>query len=394
MLIQKNSLKSLVFMLVILMALGLLSWQVYQRLGEVMADKPKRSHNKNMVVPVQVAPIERGSIALERVFSGTLEAHAEFVVAPKVSGRLVRLNVDLADPIKRGQAIAEMDNAEYVQAVAQAEADLAVAKANLAEARSLLRIAERELKRIEQLNQRGATSASQRDSATAEKLAKAAHVQVTRAQIARAEAALETARIRLGYTQVIADWHGGAEQRVVAERYVDEGETVAAQTPLLRIVELDPISAIIHVTEVDYAALKPGLKVSLSTDAYAQQQFIGHIERISPVFQTNSRQARVEVRIANPEQQLKPGMFVRANVTLKTVENTTLIPLQALTRRKNQEGVFVLAAKQESVVWREVQRGIQQGERLQAIGEGLQGHVVILGQQLLKEGTKVILPSE
>lgn len=390
---QKISFTFLLVSLIIVIALGGLGWQVYQRLDEVQAEKPKRSRDKNAAVAVQVAPIEQGSIALERVFSGTLEARAEFVVAPKISGRLMRLDVDLADYIKRGQAVAELDNAEYVQAVAQAEADLAVAKANLAEARSLLKIAERELQRIEQLKVRGATSASQRDSAQAEQLAKAAHLQVTRAQIARAEAVLETAKIRLGYTRVTADWHGGAEQRVVAQRYVDEGETVAAQTPLLRIVELDPISAIIHVTEADYAELQIGLAVSLSTDAYAGRVFSGHIERIAPVFQTNSRQARVEIRIANPDFLLKPGMFVRAKVVLSSVDNAILIPLQALTRRNHQDGVFMLDAAQKTVQWHEVQRGIQQGERLQVVGEDLQGQVVVLGQQLLNDGTQVILPN-
>ncbi len=389
---QKSSFKSLIFLFIVIILLGLLGGLLYQRLNEVLSEKPQRSRAKNTAVPVQVVPIEQGSIVLVREFSGTLEAYAQFVIAPKISGRVVRLNVDLADNVKRGQAVAELDNAEYVQAVAQAEADLAVAKANLAEARSLLQIAEREHNRIKALNQRGATSASQSDSAQAEQLAKAAHVQVTRAQIARAEAALETARIRLGYTQVSADWHGGAQQRLVAERYIDEGETVAAQTPLLRIVELDPISAIIHVTEADYAALAPGLTVSLSTDAYAGQLFSGQIERIAPVFQTSNRQARVEIRIANPDLLLKPGLFVRAKVVLQRVENATLIPLQALTRRKDKDGVFVLDAQQKTAIWREVQRGIEQDKRVQISGVGPEGLVVVLGQQLLDDGVAVIVP--
>ncbi len=55
----------------------------------------------------------------------------------------------------------------------------------------------------------------------------------------RVEAALETARIRLSYTRITADWNGGDDSRVVAERLIDEGATVDANTPLLRIVELN-----------------------------------------------------------------------------------------------------------------------------------------------------------
>ena len=96
---------------------------------------------------------------------------------------------------------------------------------------------------------------------------------VTKAQVIRAQAALETARIRLGYTEVNAGWRGGREQRVVAERYVDEGETVTANAPLLRIVELNPIKGVFFVTERDYATLQPGQRASLITDAYPDATF-------------------------------------------------------------------------------------------------------------------------
>ena len=94
-------------------------------------------------MPVDVAPIQHGSIALQREFSGELEALAEFVVAPKVSGRVERVLVNIADTVKRDQVVAELDNDEYVQAVAQARADLEVSRANLSEAHSSLETADR-----------------------------------------------------------------------------------------------------------------------------------------------------------------------------------------------------------------------------------------------------------
>ena len=119
-------------------------------------------------------------------------------------------------------------------------------------------------------------------------------MEVTRAQVTRAQAELETARIRLGYTRVTADWGSGSEQRVVAERYVDEGETVSANAQLLRIVELDPIKVVFYVTERDYAQLAPGQAARLTTDAYPGETFNAGIVRISPVFRENTRQAQVE----------------------------------------------------------------------------------------------------
>lgn len=343
-------------------------------------------------VPVEVARIERGPIALRRTFTGNLITQAELVVAPKIDGRVLELAVDLADPVARGQVVARLDSAEYVQAVKQAEADRAVARANLTEAESLLEISRRELERVEQLRERGLSSASQLDVARADELASEAHVQVTRAQLARAEAALETARIRLGYTRVIADWRGRDDERLVAERLVDEGVTVSANTPLLRIVQLDPVTAVFFVTERDYGLLHTGQPISLRTDAYPDAVFDGEVVRIAPAFRESARQARVEARIANPDRRLKPGMFVRASVTLDRVDDATIVPQQAVVRRDGRSGVFVVAEDAHAVAWREVRVGIRDGERVQVSGPGLAGRVVTLGQQLLRDGSRIVLP--
>ncbi|NIR30343.1 MAG: HlyD family efflux transporter periplasmic adaptor subunit, partial [Gammaproteobacteria bacterium] len=70
-------------------------------------------------------------------------------------------------------------------------------------------------------------------------------------------------------------------------------------------VELDPITAVFYVTERDYARLKPGQEAALSTDAYPGESFSGRIVRIAPVFRESTRQARVELRVANPDLRLK-----------------------------------------------------------------------------------------
>ena len=179
----------------------------------------------------------------------------------------------------------------------------------------------------------------------------------------------------------------------MAERYYDEGQTVAANQPLLLIVELDPILGVVYVTEKDYAHLRAGQTVSLTTDAYRDAAFFGRIERIAPIFQKATRQARVEMIIENPGHRLKPGMFVRATVSLKRVAEATIIPEQALVLRDNKPGVFVVNADGKSVVWRTVKVGIREEGRVQVEGEGLTGRVVILGQQLLKNGSAVSIPS-
>ena len=379
-------LKVVIVSLLLVTAAGVLAWSIYQRLAATDEGKSEK-RGERQPVPVEVAAVERGPIELLRTFTGTLEAHSEFVVAPKVSGRVEKLSADLADEVVRGQVVAELDDAEYVQAVARAEADLEVAKASNVEAGNLLQIADRELRRVDDLRQRGVSSESQRDLSKADQLAKQAQVRVTEARVASAEADLAAARIRLGYTQVSAGWRGGNDKRVVAERYVDEGQTVAANAPLLRIVELDPITAVFFVTERDYARLENGQHVILATDAFPEEAFQGTISRIAPVFRESTRQARVELRVENPELRLKPGMFARATVTLQREEAATIVPEQALVNRDGRQGVFLVGGDGSSAVWRDVQPGIRQGDRAQIVGEAFDGQVVVLGQQMLEDGT-------
>src|SRR5690606_31036181 len=163
--------------------------------------------------------------------------------------------------------------------------------------RSTLEIAKREIERTETLFARGVASDAELDSAKSNLLAAEARVKVNEAQVKRAEAAVESEHIRIQYARVIAAWPEGDQERVIAERFFDAGETVTANEPLLRIVDIDPLVAVIYITEKDYAKVAPGQPVQLRTDAYPNEIFQANIVRISPVFRESSRQARVELAV-------------------------------------------------------------------------------------------------
>jgi RND family efflux transporter MFP subunit len=151
---------------------------------------------------------------------------------------------------------------------------------------------------------------------------------------------------------------------------------------------------VVFVTERDYANLKPGQLIALTTDAYPGEHYSGRIDRIAPVFRKSTRQARVEMTIDNPQHQLKPGMFIRATVVLARVSDATIVPEQALTKRDDRNGVFIVSEDGRSVAWREIKAGIREGDRVQVEGEGLSGRVVTLGQQLVNDGSPITIPAE
>ena len=87
-------------------------------------------------------------------------------------------------------------------------------------------------------------------------------------------------------------------------------------------------------------------------------------------------------------------MFIRAVVVLDRKLDATIVPQQALIRRDDVTGLFLVSDDGRSVSWHEVVVGIRNGERVQVTGDGLSGRVVILGQQLLNDGAAITIPAE
>jgi RND family efflux transporter MFP subunit len=180
----------------------------------------------------------------------------------------------------------------------------------------------------------------------------------------------------------------------VSERFVDEGDTVAANTELFSIVELDPLNAVFFVTEKDYGSLHAGHSAKLTTDAFPGETFEGHIARVAPVFRETSRQARVELEVDNADHRLKPGMFVRAEIVLDRVEDATIVPVDALVTREGHSVLFVVEEDIGRVSMVPVKVGIREGSRVQVSGDRVGSRVVTLGQQLLDDGARITIPAD
>lgn len=352
-------------------------------------DTDERDSSDQRAAPVEVANVRTGRLDRTRSFSGTLTASAETRVAPKISGRIARIQVDLSDPVERGEEVAVLDDAEFAQAVNSAQADLVVAQAQAAEASNRLALAQRELERTRTLEERGVASAASLDNIQSEFTMREAAAEVAAATLEARKSALATAEIRLSYTRVTANWSEGNGHRVVAERFQDEGDTVAANTPILSVVSLRPIRTVFYVPERDYALLERGQQVTLRTDAFPDETFPGEISRIAPVFREDTRQARIEVTSPNEDERLKPGMFVRASVILETEDNTQMVPRTAVIRRGDEDGVFFMQHDEDTVTWTPVKTGIHNATHIAIHEPEMEGKVVTLGQQLLGDGSTV-----
>lgn len=345
------------------------------------------------VVAVEVAPVERGEIAERRVFTGTLRPAAHFELASRVGGRLLELLVDLGDVVRRGQVVARLDDDEYRLEVVRAEAELAVAAAGLNEAESDLAISGRELERIQRLRGQGVASEAELDGALAGYQARQARVEMAAAQVAQRRAAWDSARLRLSWTEIKADWQGDDTRRLIAQRLADAGTMISANTPVFTVVGIGRLVAAAHAPERDYARLAVGQPVAVSADAIPGRVFPGTLARLAPVIQEDSRQARLEVEVANPDELLRPGMFVRLEIELARRDDAQLVPRAALVEREGGNFLFV-ADLEEGVARRvRVQLGLQGRDEVEIAAPDLAGAwVVTLGQHLLSDGARITVP--
>jgi RND family efflux transporter MFP subunit len=377
---------------IVLAGLGLLGWQAYQKMS--VSRQGVDRQRRNAPVAVEVMPVKIATIREVGSFTGTLYPLSSFVLAPKIAGRLEKIMVHIGDTVKSGQLVAVLDDDEYRQQVSQAQAELEVAQAMLQERKSTLENARREYERTVELRKKKIASESQLDAADSEFLTHQAELKVATAQVSQKEAALNMANVRLSYAQIQVPANHTTGDRVVGERFVDEGAMLAPNTPIVSILDIGKLIAAIYVIERDYPKIRPGLEAMISTDAFPGRTFTGNVIRIAPLLKEESREARVEIEIPNPLTLLKPGMFVRVQIQFEQHENATVIPTAALVKRNGTQGVFLADLAEKKARFVPVTVGIISTGQAEVLDPPLSGAVVTLGHHLLEDGAAIILPEQ
>ncbi|MBW1799209.1 MAG: efflux RND transporter periplasmic adaptor subunit [Deltaproteobacteria bacterium] len=348
-----------------------------------------------MAVAVEISPVRPETIMDIGRFTGTLYARSQFVVAPKIAGRLEKLHVDVGDLVKEDRLIAVLDKGEYVQQVEQARAELEVAKAQLEESRSAREIAGREQERVRALRKKKIASESELDEAESQFRAQSAKNKVALAHVAQKKAALKAAEVRLSYATIRISSNDNKGRRwVVGERFVDEGAMLAPNNAIVSVLDIGALVAVIHVIERDYPKVRVGQSATMTTDAFPGKSFHGEIVRMAPLLKETSRQARVEIKIPNPETLLKPGMFVHVRIEFERHDNATVIPLSTLVNRDGRQGVFLADTGEMTARFVPVTLGITNEKVAEVTDPPLSGQIVTMGQHLLADGSPIILPGK
>lgn len=290
----------------------------------------------------------KGTIRKVVATSGPVRALVTVSVGSQLSGLIDKLYVDYNSEVKEGDVLATLDDRTFSSRVAQAKADLAVARAGqvnqeaaLKKADAVKRQAELNVARQTALQQKGFAATATLDTATrdidvanAEYAVAVAMIESAKAVVAQREASLHQAEIDLERTKILAPING-----TVISRTADVGQTVAAslQAPeLFKIAQdLRRIRLEAQVNEADVGQVAEGNPVTFTVDAYPDRTFQGKVTqvRLAATELQNVVTYTVIIEASNDDRRLFPGMTANVQIEVAQKDNVVRVPNDALRFR-------------------------------------------------------------
>lgn len=290
-------------------------------------------------------------VSVDNTYSVTLQAYAVNNIAPQTAGRIVSVKAEIGDYVRKGQILAEMD------------------RSNLDQAELQLKNAESEYERTKALYAKGGVSKSDFEAVEL-------NYQV-----------LKSTCENLRDNTILKSPLEG----VVSARNYDQGDMYAMSQPLFVVQQINPMKALVSVSEKDYSLLKKGVPAEITADALPGKTFKGQVALIHPTIDATTHTVTAEVHIPNASKELRPGMYGSTRVIFGTAERI-LIPDGALVKQQGSgvRTVFILNTEDGTVSIRNVEPGRHLGDKYEILSGLSAGEtVVVSGQGALRSGSKV-----
>ncbi|GJA11443.1 efflux RND transporter periplasmic adaptor subunit [Aeromonas caviae] len=271
---------------------------------------------------------------------GTLKARKQVSVGAQVSGQIKKLHVTLGQEVKQGELLVEIDDLPQQNALKDALAQRDNLQAQLDSKEATLRNARLAYQRQRQIVARGLGSTADHDSAKATLDETLADIRALNAQRVQAEIAVDTARVNLGYTRILAPLSG-----TVVAMPVEEGQTLNASqsTPtLLKIAQLDTMTVEARISEADVIKVRVGMPVYFTILGNSQRRFEGSLRAIEPAPDTindddttsSSDSSAIYYHglfeVPNQDGQLRISMTAQVYLVVARLKSALVIPAIAL----------------------------------------------------------------
>ena len=327
---------------------------------------------------VELGTARLGNVAAHLTVVGNLIGLQTVDIAPRTAGRLLSVNVQLGDRVRRGQVLAKVEDREIVEQVRQAEASQEVSKATIRQREADLKVAELNFERSKNLFQRQLLAKQSLDDAESRYMAAVAQFDLSKAQLNQNDSRLQELKINLQNTSVTSPVDG-----FVGKRSVDPGAMVNTNTAIASVVDISRLRLVVNVVEKDLRMVSPGDPAEVEVDAYPGEKFHGKIARVAPVLDPATRTAAMEVEIPNGDNKLKPGMYARINLTVEDRKDALVVPKNAVIDFESKRGVWS-PNDENRATFTAVTLGIEGGDNIEILS-GLK-----VGDQFVTTGAAAV----
>ena len=354
----------------------------------------------------QIATAQRGDISHTLRLAGQFQPYQMVDVHPKVTGYMVKINVDIGDRVRKGQTLAVLEIPELtaqlqgtVYDVQRTKDDIVRAQHEIARDDATHAALHADYQRLLETSkaQPGLIAQQELDDAQGKDLSSAAQVDAAKSAAASAEQHAQMAnsdnrRVQAmqNYTNVVAPLDG-----VVVWRYADTGALIQSgdnsndqDLPIVKLSQSGLLRLRMPVPENDVKYVHIGDPMEVRVDAIGRT-FTGKVVRFTREVDFETRTMETEVDVDNKDLSITPGMYANTQMQLAAAKNVVTIPVDSIVLHGNQDTVYMLGADNH-VHLRGVQVGIR-GSKLAQIVSGLQpgDRVILGGQEKYSEGQEI-----
>ena len=317
---------------------------------------------ENLVLPpetVSTFVVEKQSWTKSLYSIGSIEPVQGVLLQSEIDGVIRAINFENGAKVKKGELLIQLD--------------ISVENTELKAAKALAHLAQLELERAKRLLKSGNIPESDLDRARAEAASRNAGVENIEARIAR-----KTLR---------APFSG-----IVGIRQVNLGQYIASGTPIVTLQENETVYANFSLPQNEISKVRNGYSVRLTSDAYPQKTFDGKITAISPDIDPTTRSISIQGTFKNSKSLLKPGLFVRVEISLPEQDNVIVIPSTSIIYAPYGNSVYKIEESENGSIARQhiITTGRQNGDFVSIISGATVGDVVVsAGAFKLRNGISV-----
>ncbi len=316
-------------------------------------DATEKEHVQN----VRVMTLEKQTIDVTQEYTAAINAYDKVYLAPTKPGRIVDVNVEVNDKVKKGQLVVSMDDAPLLQ--------LKVQYQNL----------KKEMQRMDTLIRYNSVSQQVYDQ--------------TKAQYDATKTNYENMKEN---TKLVSPFNG-----IVTNRYYDDNEiysgspnTSAGKPAIVTIEQIEKLKVLVNISARYFPMVKKGLEAKLTTDIYPNQEFLGKVSLVYPTIDPQTRTFSTEITIPNKDLKLRPGMYAKVKVKLAE-KDALVVPASIVLMQEGTANRYIFILDGDIAKRVPVTLGHRYDDKLEIIADiDLEGKTVITtGHSKLNSGDKV-----